>query len=188
MTRFKLISALSLIALFAVATVGCNPNRGAAAKTSGDLATEGAGDTGDAGDALVGDSTITQSELDALRANFERVHFDYDRAELDDPSRATLAANAEILVKHPDVRVRVVGHADHWGSDIYNRALGQRRADAVRGYLQDMGVRTDQLEVISYGEERPLVGDAARSEEAPNRRAEFLVIVAGETTLVGSSY
>ncbi len=185
MKMFKGMVATAAMMMMALATTGCPPDRGAAAKTSGDIAAEGA--TSDAGDELVGDSTITRRELDLLRSNFERVHFDFDSSTLDEPSREILAANADILVKHPDVRVRVEGHADHWGSDIYNLALGQRRAEAVRGYLTALGVSSAQLELISYGEERPLVGDGERSAEAPNRRAEFLVIVAGESA-IGSSY
>jgi len=185
MHRFNRLSVFLLFAAIAVATTGCPPDQAKTAKTSGDLATEGPGDPGSE---LVGDSTITQRELDELRANFERVLFDFDSADLTEGSREILATNADILIRHPDVRVRVEGHADHWGSDIYNLALGQRRADVVRGYLVDLGVAQGQLDVISYGEERPLVGEADRTAEAPNRRAEFLVIVAGETVQVGSSY
>ena len=185
MHRFKRISTFLILAALAIATTGCPPDQAKTAKTSGDLATEGPGDPGSE---LVGDSTITQRELDELRANFERVLFDYDRAELTEESRAILATNADILIRHTDVRVRIEGHADHWGSDIYNLALGQRRADVVRMYLVDLGVTEGQLDVISYGEERPLVGEADRNAEAPHRRAEFLVIVAGENAAIGSSY
>jgi peptidoglycan-associated lipoprotein len=129
---------------------------------------------------------ITEAELDTLQANFNKVHFGFDRADLDAGSRSILAENAAILAAHPDVQIRVEGHADRWGSDLYNLALGQRRADAVRRYLEDYGVAPDQLKVISYGEERPLVGEADAEAEAPNRRAEFLVIVGGE--VARSSY
>ena len=183
MHRFKRISAFLMFAALAMATTGCPPDQGKIAKTSGDLATEGPGDPGGE---LVGDSTITQRELDELRANFERVLFDYDRIELTPESREILSANADILIRHSDVKVRVEGHADHWGSDIYNLALGQRRADMVRMYLTDLGVGVGQLDVISYGEERPLVGEADRNTEAVNRRVEFLVTVAGELQLRSS--
>lgn len=182
MLKFKLIFVLAAATLL----MGCPPKQPNSATTSGDLTTTG--DGLDAGAQTVGDSTITQRELDALRDNFKRVHFDFDSATLEETSREILKANAEILVNHPDVRVRVEGHADHWGSDIYNLALGQRRAYSVTKYLTDLGVLTNQLEVISYGEERPLVGDMDRESEAPNRRAEFLVIVSGEANEVGSSY
>ncbi len=181
MLKFKLIFVVAAATLL----MGCPPKQPNSATTSGDLTTD---TTANDGLQTVGDSTITQRELDELRDNFERVHFDFDSATLEESSREILKTNAEILVRHPDVRVRVEGHADHWGSDIYNLALGQRRAYSVTKYLTDLGVLTSQLEVISYGEERPLVGDSDRETEAPNRRAEFLVIVSGEANEVGSSY
>lgn len=185
MDRFKQVPAFLLLAALAAFATGCPPDRTKTAKTTGDMATEGPGDPGAE---RVGDSTITQRELDELRSNFERVLFDFDRADIEPASRDILSANADILVRHSDVKVRIEGHADHWGSDIYNLALGQRRADVVRSYLVDLGVLERQLDVISYGEERPLVDEADRGSEAPNRRVEFLVIVAGERAQVGSSY
>ena len=129
---------------------------------------------------------ITEEEMETLRANFRKVHFEYDKAVLTEDTRSALAENAELLLDHTDVTVQIEGHADHWGSDIYNLALGQRRGDAVKGFLLDLGVSSAQLTVISYGEERPLVGDADRAAEAPNRRAEF-VVTAG-TQKAASSY
>jgi peptidoglycan-associated lipoprotein len=181
MPTFKLI----LVVTAATFLLGCPPKQPEVAQTSGGLSAGAL--AGDDGSQTVGDSTITQWELDQLRANFGRVHFDFDSSVLEADSREILSNNADILVRHPDVRVRVEGHADHWGSDIYNLALGQRRADTVVMYLTDLGVTRGQLEVISYGEERPLVGDSDHAAEAPNRRAEFLVIVSGEG-IVSSSY
>jgi peptidoglycan-associated lipoprotein len=164
----------------AVLLMGCPPKQVAKpATTSGDLSQTATADAGDT-------APITAEELQTLIDNFDRVHFAFDRADLDDSTKQVLAANAEILLKHPDVKVQVEGHADHYGSDIYNLALGQRRAESARRYLLDMGVLPSQLEVISYGEERPIVGDLGKDDEAPNRRAEFLVIVGGGK--VESSY
>jgi len=151
--------------------MGCPPRQVTQpVTTSGDLNGTATADAG-------AHAPITAEELQTLRDNFDRVLFEFDRADLESPSKEVLAANAEILLKHPDVTVQVEGHADHWGSDIYNLALGQRRAESARRYLLDMGVSPDQLKVISYGEERPVVGDLGKADEAPNRRAEFLVIV-----------
>ena len=178
MIRFDRLLALPLVLL----AFGCAPKQvGALATTSGDLAA-GAED----GAGLDGHGPITQAELDTLQANFLRVQFEFDKADLDAPSRDVLQANAEILMRHRDVRVRVEGHADHYGEDIYNLALGQRRADSVRRYLVDLGVQQAQLDTISFGEERPLVADGTTESEAVNRRAEFFVIVGGQT--VRSSY
>lgn len=175
MVRF--IRPLLFLALVSLA-VGCAPKQTVGpATTSGDLSNQSGLD----GEGIGEPGPITQAELQTLRENFARVHFEFDRADLEEPSRAVLQANADILIRHPDVKVRVEGHADHYGSDIYNLALGQRRADAVKRYLTDLGVGARQLDAISYGEERPLVAEADQGKEAPNRRAEFLVIVGGET-------
>jgi len=119
---------------------------------------------------------ITEEELAVLRANFYRVNFEFNSADLGGVAREVLSANAEILMRHTDVLVQVEGHSDHWGSDVYNLALGQRRADSVFRYLTSYGVATTQLKVISYGEERPMVAEGTRTREAANRRAEFLVM------------
>ena len=168
MTRFNrtLILAAALLSL-----AGCKNQKEQAPVTSGEAAAPSAEE------AAVAETTpITEQEMETLRANFLRVHFGYDEATLTADAREALQENAAILLQHPDVSVRIEGHADHWGSDIYNLALGQRRADSVLSYLLDYGVDRSQLTVISYGEERPLVGDGDRSTEAPNRRAEFTVI------------
>jgi peptidoglycan-associated lipoprotein len=183
MTRLGHIAIPSLLALALVALTGCPP------KAPIDT-TSGAQDTDEGSEdaAPFADSDITTEELETLVRNFERVHFDYDKSELDDASREVLAANSEILLAHPELQVKVEGHADRWGSDIYNLALGQKRAESVRTYLLNMGVLASQLQVISFGEERPLTAEGDRNTEAPNRRAEFLVTTAGSSLEVGSSY
>jgi peptidoglycan-associated lipoprotein len=152
------------------------------ATTSGDLSQDGSGTADESGPA----TPITERELQTLRENFARVNFDFDRADLDLRSREVLTSNAKILNRHPEVKVQVEGHADHYGSDEYNLALGQRRADVVRQFLIDLGVSPAQLKVLSFGEERPLVAEADKDAEAPNRRAEFMVIVGGD--VAESSY
>ncbi|MEE2830497.1 MAG: OmpA family protein [Myxococcota bacterium] len=145
-------------------------------------------ETGDDEKPALAGSDLTQKELDVLQANFKRVQFDYDKSDLDEVSREVLAENAQILVEHPELVVLVEGHADHWGSDLYNLALGQTRADAVRRYLLDLGVLSTQMEVISFGEERPITAEGDRETEAPNRRAEFMVKVQSTAIEVGNSY
>ncbi len=176
-------TALALL-IAGILTSGCQGPKAKGLATSGSSATE---TEHAATDGMQRPSTpITEEELATLHANFNRVLFQYDSAELDEDSRKVLAANAEILLAHFDVSIQVEGHADHWGSDVYNLALGQRRAEAVRTYLTTYGVPMAQLRAISYGEERPLIGEGDRNTEAPNRRAEFLVIVGNN--VANSSY
>ena len=115
-----------------------------------------------------------------------RVHFEYDSALLTPEARELLAGNARILEAHPEVRVRIEGHCDHFGSEAYNLALGDRRARAVRTYLSRLGVPGDRLRVVTFGEERPIVGVGSERITAPDRRSELLVTAGKEA--VRSSY
>jgi peptidoglycan-associated lipoprotein len=165
---------LLLLATAMLLSSGCMKDKTATAgTTSGDLAHSAA--LTDA-EPTPAPTPITEEELEVLRANFYRVNFEFNSADLGRVAREVLAANAELLMRHPDVTVQVEGHSDRWGSDIYNLALGQRRAESVRRYLNDYGVGATQLRVISYGEERPMVTEGSHVAEAPNRRAEFLVM------------
>lgn len=179
MNRFDwktLIAAAALVTLAA----GCQGQKN-------QVATNTSGTTAPVAEQVeTANTPITEAEMETLRANFLRVHFEFDKAVLTEDARTALAENAELLLAHPDVSVQIEGHADHWGSDIYNLALGQRRGDAVKTFLLDLGVSGQQLTVISYGEERPLVGDGDRDKEAPNRRAEFVVTAGSEKA--ASSY
>lgn len=112
-----------------------------------------------------------------VRANFARILFDFDSAVLDAEDQRLLLENADILRAHPKIAVTIEGHADQWGSDEYNLALGERRAEVVGRYLEDLGVHSGRLGRLSYGEERPVVGVGSVDDEAPNRRAEFTVSV-----------
>lgn len=105
-------------------------------------------------------------ELDTI------VYFDFDQATLKPEARALLLAHAERLKDSP-ADVRLEGHTDERGSREYNMALGERRAKAVRDFLVLQGVRRDDLEVVSYGEERPLAMGSNDSAWAKNRRVEI---------------
>lgn len=108
-------------------------------------------------------------------AGLERIHFAYNQFTLEDAARVTLEKNAVYLRNHASGKVVVEGHCDERGSDEYNLALGERRALAAKNYLVSLGIPAERLNIISYGEEKPLV--AAPNEEAwaQNRRAEFKV-------------
>jgi peptidoglycan-associated lipoprotein len=111
------------------------------------------------------------------------INFDYDQAVVRPADQETLDRKAAILIANPGVRLRIAGHADERGSDEYNLALGNRRAAAAKRYLENKGVDASRLEVISYGEERPLNPGADETAYAQNRRDEF-EITAGGNNLV----
>ena len=100
------------------------------------------------------------------------VYFDYDSAALREDARATLATNAGLLRKAPDATVLLEGHCDERGSEEYNLALGERRAEAVRTYLVDLGIPSAWLEVVSFGEAKPAVMGHRESAWKWNRRVE----------------
>jgi peptidoglycan-associated lipoprotein len=108
------------------------------------------------------------------------INFDYDQATIRDADQGTLDRKAAILAANPNVRVRISGHADDRGSDEYNLALGNRRAAAAKRYLESKGIDGGRLEVVSYGEERPLNPGQDESAFAQNRRDEFEVTAGGD--------
>jgi len=99
-------------------------------------------------------------------------YFDYDRAEIRGDMRDVLKANAEVLQRSNGTAV-IAGHADERGSEEYNLALGERRAEAVRKYLAALGVSTSQMRIVSYGEAKPASTGHDESAWQLNRRAEF---------------
>jgi len=105
----------------------------------------------------------------------ERIYFDFDSALLTGPATQRLMGKADYLRQHADVTVTVEGHCDARGTEAYNMALGQRRAEAVKRFLLELGIRPERVETISYGEEQPAVPGADESAWAKNRRAEFLI-------------
>jgi len=112
--------------------------------------------------------------IEELRANFEKVYFEYDSADLTAPSRDALDRNARILGRYPSLQVTIEGHCDDRGSTDYNLALGERRARSVMEYLVRLGAGSDQLRLVSYGEERPDSSGDGESAWSRNRRVEFV--------------
>lgn len=108
------------------------------------------------------------------------INFDYNEATIRSTDQATLDRKAAIMQANPGLRIRISGHADERGSDEYNLALGNRRAAAAQRYLQNKGIDASRIDVISYGEERPL--DTASTEDAyaKNRRDEFEATAGGD--------
>ncbi len=103
-----------------------------------------------------------------------RVHFAFDSSEIRDEDMPILEAHADFLGEHRNRRMLIEGHTDERGSREYNLALGERRAEAVKRLLMAKGVRSQQLEVVSYGEENPLVSSSNEEAWAQNRRAELI--------------
>jgi peptidoglycan-associated lipoprotein len=105
----------------------------------------------------------------------ENIHFDFDKYVLTPKAMMILDEKAAYLREHPEVRVLVEGHCDERGTNEYNLALGDRRANSAKTYLVKSGVGESRITTISYGEEQPLCMDHAESCWWKNRRAQFQV-------------
>jgi len=102
------------------------------------------------------------------------VYFDYDESTLSDDTRDKLSRNADLL-KSAQFAVTLEGHADSRGTNEYNLALGERRANAVRDYLGSLGVAGARLRTLSYGEERPVCNTDEESCWSQNRRVHMVI-------------
>jgi len=116
------------------------------------------------------------TELARKKGMLLTVYFDFDRFTIRDDMKSILEKDALWLKENPGVNIQIQGYCDERGSDEYNIALGERRAQSIRGYLINYGISQSRLATISYGEERPV--DPGHTEEAwaKNRRGELVII------------
>ena len=107
---------------------------------------------------------------------FKDVYFDYDTYDIRPEGVEILQEMAALLLKHPNVKIQIEGHCDERGTQEYNLALGERRANSAKQYLISLGTAGDRISTISYGEEKPV--DSGHTEEAyrKNRRAHFIIL------------
>jgi peptidoglycan-associated lipoprotein len=101
--------------------------------------------------------------------------FSYDSTDLNDAARTALQKNVEWMKRWATTKVMVEGHADSRGTNEYNLALGERRADAVRDYLASLGLATDRITIVSKGEEQPFCSDDTEDCWHQNRRGHFII-------------
>lgn len=110
------------------------------------------------------------------KAKLETVYFDYDQWSIREDQKTILNQNAQWLKANMQVRVRLEGNCDQRGTAEYNLALGQKRADAVKTFLEGLGISRNRMETISYGFERPLDRSENEAAWAKNRRVDFALI------------
>lgn len=116
---------------------------------------------------------LNPDDLQAVASQFAAVYFEYDSAQISGSEGAKLDAVAEYLRGNTDVGLIVEGHCDERGSNEYNVALGERRAQAARAYLIGLGIAADRIRTISYGEEQPVAFGHDEESWRQNRRAQF---------------
>ncbi|MEA3359039.1 MAG: peptidoglycan-associated lipoprotein Pal [Thermodesulfobacteriota bacterium] len=115
-------------------------------------------------------------ERKSLNFEAEVIYFDFDRSFIRPEYRPILKEKADYLKDNPNVRIRIEGNCDERGTNEYNLALGERRANSANKFLVSLGVSPDQIEIVSYGEERPLALGHSKGAWAQNRRDDFEII------------
>jgi peptidoglycan-associated lipoprotein len=115
----------------------------------------------------------TMSEEEQFKSNVQDVFFDYDTYDIRGDAQATLSRDASYLVSHPDVKIVLGGYCDERGSNEYNLALGQNRADAAKAALVTAGVAANRIRTVSYGKEKPFCSESTEACWQQNRRGGF---------------
>lgn len=138
-------------------------------------------DSGNKSDSMVDDN----STADVLELNgssdentagpLNTIYFDYDSSRLTSAGKSTLEQNAMWLKGSDKVDIQIEGHCDERGGQQYNLALGERRAKAVKGYLEALGVNSSRISIISLGKEKPTAFGHDEGAWAKNRRANFVI-------------
>ncbi len=118
-------------------------------------------------------NTMTAEE--EFKANVQDIFFDYDGYTIRADAEATLSKDASYLASHPEIKILIGGYCDERGSDEYNLALGQKRADAAKSALVTAGVAADRIRVVSYGKEKPFCSESTEACWQLNRRDGFSI-------------
>jgi len=156
--------AVVSVAALALAATGCakKPKESAAASTTSHGFTESEPSPESAGPVRV--------------PELKTVYFDFDKSDIRSDQRSTMKANADAVMKHSEWKlITIQGHTDERGTEEYNLALGERRADAGKRYLENLGVSAARVVTVSLGESQPAVQGHDESAWKLNRRDEFLV-------------
>lgn len=134
---------------------------------------------------------LMSSDMAVVNAELRRrgfspdVYFDFDRSALKDEARQKLSHNGSLLRTYDKFDLMVEGHCDERGTAEYNLALGERRANSVKGYLVSLGVAANRLRTVSYGSERPVCTEHDESCWWQNRRAHMVVNGRSDTGPLG---
>jgi peptidoglycan-associated lipoprotein len=118
-----------------------------------------------------------EERMESERSMFENedVYFEFDSIRLSPEAQEILTKKAAWLRKNPRATVTIEGHCDDRGTNEYNLALGEGRAQSARAFLVDLGIKDSRLTTISYGEERPIATGQNEEDWAKNRRVHFVI-------------
>jgi peptidoglycan-associated lipoprotein len=115
------------------------------------------------------------TDIEFFNANVKDIFFEYDKYEIREDARLILQENARALIQRGNIKLTIEGHCDERGSEKYNLALGDMRANSVRDFLIGQGISSDRIDTISYGNERPFCQEHSESCWQMNRRAHFVI-------------
>ena len=104
------------------------------------------------------------------------VYFEYDSSKIAGEQVRRIETNADFIKKNSRLKIRIEGNCDARGTQEYNLALGERRAQSAKSYLINLGVHADQLNTVSFGEEKPLLFGHDEISYAQNRRDDFVIV------------
>lgn len=169
------VLVVSLLALAACSSTGETDASESAGGESSSSSSSSSGGSSARTNPGSGSGQLTQEQIRTQNALEQTVfYFDFDVAEFQPQDRQTLVYHARDLAANPNRRVRLEGHADERGTREYNLALGERRANGIMNFLIVNGASRSQLEVVSYGEERPAATGQTERAYAQNRRVEIV--------------
>ncbi|MEP6992372.1 MAG: OmpA family protein, partial [bacterium] len=118
---------------------------------------------------------VSRADMETMEAT---IHFAFDKSVLTDSARMVLDEKIAVFRANPSMGIAMVGFTDVVGTDKYNMALGERRAQAAKDYIVSHGIAADRVEIISRGERRQIPNTAGVAGEAANRRAIFRLLIA----------
>lgn len=159
----KLVISIVLVNLLA-ACASDKPADGMSGKS-------GASSTGGS-NGMASSSSMSPDDVNGMLAK-RSVYYPFDVSAVQDADKPVVAAHAGNLAANPNQKVRLEGNADERGSNEYNLALGQRRADGVKKMLELGGTKSGQIESISYGEEKPRAAGHDEAAWSQNRRTDI---------------
>ena len=105
----------------------------------------------------------------------QRIFFEFDSYRLEEKARNNLKNLGKLMLGCPRIKIVIGGHCDERGSAEYNLALGQKRADFARNYLLNLGIDSNRIRTMSFGEEMPLMSGSGEKERSKNRRDELAI-------------
>ena len=113
------------------------------------------------------------SSAESTTRDLDDIYFEFDQASIKEESKSVLQKNAKSIISNPNAKVQIQGHTDERGSEEYNLALGARRAQIVKRFLTALGVDSNRIQTISFGEEKPFCQGREEGCWKQNRRAHF---------------